>query len=327
MELVRHGLIDNRGLIVVAAGVGVLHEAGFFRVNEELIERGLQDPVLTDVAGLASAMHIVYALLAILAALIAVRFFSVVLALITLHDFTLMRYEDDLRARYGLLTKIALTLRTRRIQAVHQSESPLHRLFGRVSLEVDLAGDSGGEEEYGNSERTKTRWLAPVCRTAAAPALIASALPCFDPAAPTDWQPLAPGARSRIFRRTALLSLLLVAGPGWWFLQWAFVFTFPLALALAWMHAHLYVKHTRWALERDVLLYQSGWLMRRLTILPRDRVQSVAVSMNPFDRRRDMASLFVDNAGGGRSAGVRIRFLPADVAQRIAAGLYASASG
>ena len=158
-------------------------------------------------------MQIMLALLAIISALIAVRILSVVLALITLHDFTLTRHDGDLRARYGLLTKIALTLRTRRIQAVHQTESLLHRLFGRVSLDVDLAGDSGGQAEQRNSERMKTRWLAPVCPTAAAPALIAAALPIFDPAAPPDWQPLAPGARSRIFRRSAWLSLLIVAGP------------------------------------------------------------------------------------------------------------------
>jgi len=94
------------------------------------------------------------------------------------------------------------------------------------------------------------------------------------------------------------------------------------------MHAHLYVKYTRWALERDVLLFQSGWLTRRLTIVPRDRVQSLNVSESPFDRRRHMASLSVDIAGGSAmSAGVHIRYLPADVARRLAAALHATVKG
>lgn len=323
MELVRYGLIDNRGLILVAAGAGLMQQAGFFRVNREVIDQWLHSSALTGVAGLGMATQVMLAMLVIIAALIAVRILSVVLALITLHDFTLTRHDGDLRARYGLLTRIALTLRTRRIQAVHQSESLLHRLFGRVSLDVDLAGDSGGEEEQRNSGRMKTRWLAPVCPTAAAPALIAAALPIFDPAAPPDWQPLAPGARSRIFRRGALLSLLIVAGPSWWYLREAAVFGVPIVVALAWMHAHLYVKYTRWSLERDVLLFRSGWLTRRLTIVPRDRVQTLNVSTSPFDRRRHMASLTVDTAGGSSmSAGVHIRYLPADVARRLAAALY-----
>ncbi len=323
MELVRYGLIDNRGLILVAAGAGVLQQAGFFRVNREVIDHWLQSSPLTGVAGLGMPMQILLGLFTIVSALIAVRILSVVLALVTLHDFTLTRHDGDLRARYGLLTKIALTLRTRRIQAVHQSESLLHRLFGRVSLDVDLAGDSGGEEEQRNSGRMKTRWLAPVCPTAAAPALIASALPIFDPAAPPDWQPLAPGARSRLFRRSTLLSLLIIAGPSWWYLREAAVFGVPIVVALAWMHSHLYVKNTRWALERDVLLFRSGWLTRRLTIVPRDRVQTLNVSTSPFDRRRHMASLSVDTAGGSSmSAGVHIRYLPADVAHGLAAALY-----
>jgi putative membrane protein len=328
MELVRYGLIDNRGLILVAAGAGVLQQAGFFRVNREVIDQWLHSSALTGVAGLGMAMQILLAVFVVISALVAVRILSVVLALITLHDFTLTRHDGDLRARYGLLTRIALTLRTRRIQAVHQSESLLHRLFGRVSLDVDLAGDSGGEGGQRNPERMKTRWLAPVCHPAAAPALIASALPVFDPAAPADWQRLAPGARSRIFRRSALLSLLIVAGPSWWYLRGNAVFLVPILVALAWMHAHLYVKYTRWALERDVLLFQSGWLTRRLTIVPRDRVQSLNVSDSPFDRRRHMASVSVDTAGGSAtSAGVRIRYLPADVARRLAAALYATVKG
>ncbi len=325
MELVRHGLIDNRGMIVVAAGAGLMQQAGVFRVNREFIDQWLHSSAFADVAGLGMAMQILLAVFVIISALIAVRILSVVLALITLHDFTLTRHDGDLRVTHGLLTRIALTLRTRRIQAVYQSESPLHRLFGRVSLDVDLAGDSGGEEAQRNPERMKTRWLAPVCPTAAAPALIAAALPDFDPAAQPDWQLLAPGARSRIFRRSSLLFLLIFVGPAWWYLREAAVFAIPIAVGLAWMHAHLYVKHTRWALQSDVLLFQSGWLTRRLTIVPRDRVQSLNVSTSPFDRRRHMASLTVDTAGGGaRSAGVRIRYLPVDVARRLAAELNAT---
>jgi hypothetical protein len=52
------------------------------------------------------------------------------------------------------------------------------------------------------------------------------------------------------------------------------------------------------------------------------------VSTSPFDRRRHMASLSVDTAGGSpMSAGVHIRYLPADVARGLAASLYATMNG
>jgi putative membrane protein len=325
LELVRHGLVDNRGMILVGTGAGVLHEVGAFRASRNFFDSSLQSFLGVE-GGLATQVLLVF--FVIVSALLVVRLLSVVFALVTLYDFSLTRRDGDLYVRHGLLTKVALTLRTRRIQAVHQSESPLHRWLGRASLEVDLAGDSGGDGQQQNAAAMKTRWLAPICPTPAAPALIATALPVFDPAATPDWQPLAPGARMRLFNRSAFVFVLLVAGPSWWYLREATALVMPVVVALAWVHSHLYVRHTRWALEPDVLMFRSGWMTRRLTIVPRDRVQSLAVTTSPFDRRRRMASLAVDTAGGSaRSASVKIRYLPEEVARRLAAALHEGVSG
>ena len=129
-------------------------------------------------------------------------------------DFTLTRHELDLRARYGLLTRIALTLRTSRIQAVHQTQTLLHRWFRRVSLNVDLTGDRGGAAA--KEGKPKTRWLAPVCRDEEAAMLIAVALPTLDVSTEPQWRSLAPGARGRIFRRTLVLWTLITIAPSIW---------------------------------------------------------------------------------------------------------------
>jgi putative membrane protein len=325
-ELVRHGLIDNRGMILVAAAFGVLHEAGGFVINRELIDRVLQSSPAAGLAALGLMMQIALGALTILAAIVAVRILSVVLAIVTFYDFRLTRVAGDLRARYGLFTRVALTLRTRRIQAVHQNESLLHRWFDRVSLDVDLAGDSGGGEGNGDNSRMKTRWLAPVCPANAAPALIAEALPSLDWSTEPDWQPLAPGARGRIFRKTALWSVLLLTAPAIWYLREGAVIVVLGCIPLAWMHAHLYVKYTRWALAGDAVLFRRGWLNRSLTVVPRDRVQTLSVEATPFDRRSRMASIYIDTAGASAmNAGIKIRYLAADVAERLAAALYRTA--
>lgn len=325
-DLVRYGLIDNRGMILVAAAFGVLHEAGVFVINEQLIDRMLHSSSAAGLAALGLMMQIGLGLLTLLGALLAVRMLSVILAIVTFYDFSLTRAAGDLRARYGLFTRVALTLRTRRIQAVHQNESLVHRWFKRVSLNVDLAGDSGVGDGNGDSSRTKTRWLAPVCPANAAPELIAAALPTLDLSGEPDWQPLAPGARGRIFRKTLLWSVLILSVPAVWYLQTgAFVVVLG-CIPLAWIHAHLYVKHTRWALARDAVLFRCGWLNRRLSIVPRNRVQTLSVEASPFDRRSRMANLYVDTAGASpMSAGIRIRYLAADVAERLAAALYQTA--
>lgn len=325
-ELARYGLIDNRGMILVAAGFGLLHEAGIFSVNKELWEQLVQSSPAAGLAALGLAMQIALGILTVLGAIIAVRVLSVVLALVTFHDFKLTRQDGDLRARYGLLTRIALTLRTRRIQAVHQTESLLHRWLDRVSLNVDLAGDSGDAEERSDNARMKTRWLAPVCAARAAPELIATALPSIDLSVEPIWQPLAHGARGRIFRRGVALSILILTGPALWYLREAAVIVVLGCIPLAWLHAHLYTKHTRWALARDAVMFRSGWLTRRLTIVPRDRVQTLSMDASPFDRRSRMANIYVDTAGASSmSAGIRIRYLATDVAERLATALYRTA--
>lgn len=326
-ELVRHGLIDNRGMILVAAAFGVLHETGAFVLNKELLDRVLESSPAAGLAALGLMMQIALGAFTVLAAIVAVRVLSVILAIVTFYDFKLTRIAGDLRARYGLFTRVALTLRTRRIQAVHQTESLLHRWFKRVSLNVDLAGDGGGGGEGdGNDSRQKTRWLAPVCPAHAAPELIAAALPTLDWSSEPDWQPLAPGARGRIFRKSLLWSVLILTAPAIWYLRAGALFVVLSCIPLAWMHAHLYVKHTRWALARDAVLFRCGWLNRRLTIVPRDRVQTLSVEASPFDRRSRMASIYVDTAGSSSmSAGIRIRYLGTEVAERLASALYRTA--
>ncbi|MBM0107206.1 PH domain-containing protein [Steroidobacter sp. S1-65] len=325
-ELVRHGLIDNRGMILIAAAFGVLHETGIFVLDPQLLERLLESPSAAGLAALGLMMQIALGALTILAVVLAVRMLSVILAIVTLYDFKLTRVAGDLRARYGLFTRVALTLRTRRIQAVHQTESLLHRWFKRVSLSVDLAGDGGGGEGDNDSSRMRTRWLAPVCPAVSAPELIAAALPSLDWSHQPDWQPLAAGARGRIFRKTLAWSVLILTLPAIWYLREGAAFVVVSCVPLAWMHAHLYVKHTRWALAPDAVLFRSGWLKRRLAIVPRDRVQTLAVEASPFDRRSRMASIYVDTAGASSmAAGIRIRYLGAETAEQLASALYRTA--
>jgi putative membrane protein len=324
-ELIRYGLIDNRGMIVVAAGLGLLHETGLLTLDKGWFESLLQSSSAAGLVALGWVMQIALGALAVVSAIVAVRILSVVLALVTFHDFRLTRQNGDLRARYGLFTRIALTLRTRRIQAVHQTESLLHRWLDRVTLNVDLAGDSGGGDQP-DTNKSRARWLAPVCLASAAPALIAAALPSIDLTDEPDWQPLAPRARGRIFRRSAVVAVLILTGPAIWYLREGAIVVVLSCIPLAWMHAHLYTKHTRWALAKDAVMFRSGWLTRRLTIVPRDRVQALSIDASPFDRRSQMANIYVDTAGGSAMrGGIRIRYLAADVAEGLATALYRTA--
>jgi putative membrane protein len=262
--------------------------------------------------------------------LVVTRLLSIGWAVVTLYDFTLTRQASDLRVSYGLLTRVALTLRLPRIQSVRQTQTLLHRLFDRVALTVDSAGDGvNSEHQEGRQAAPRLRWLAPICTPDTAAAIIHMALPMIDATADPDWRPLAPGARARIFRKTLLATAAILGVPTVALLSWA---SLPMAMSLlmlsllvplAWWRAVTYTKQTRWALTRDALMFRSGWLTRHLHIVPRNRVQAVEIRVSPFDRRQRMGTLIVDTAGAGATPGpVRIPYLESATVARLAQALY-----
>ena len=85
------------------------------------------------------------------------------------------------------------------------------------------------------------------------------------------------------------------------------------------------MKHTGWALHDEFFALKRGWLTRKLSVTPRNRIQSVRLSESPFDRRQRMASIEVDNAGAAAvSHRLVLRYLPKDEAERLADALYRS---
>ncbi len=326
-EIVRFGLIDNRGMVVVAGLFGLLYEAGFMAAWIDTIEERFAPVQMDALIARGLLLQAVLALGSLIAALIVVRLFSVALALVTLYDFKLTQIATDFRVRYGLLTRVSLTLRLARIQAVHQTETVLHRLFGRVCLRVDLAGGGGTAEQGGESDGQRTRWLAPLVRLEQSVDLTARALPDTDVRTHPQWQPLAEGARRRIFAKSVAWWLI---GSG--ILALVFRAYSPLLILLVgaplsiW-YASMYVRYTRWALQPDALIFRSGWLTRKSVIVPRNRVQAALVEESPFDRRHRMACVAVDTAGAGsRSDTIRIPYLDRDIAVALSRSLYLSSS-
>jgi putative membrane protein len=303
-ELVRFGLIDNRGMIIVAALLGVLAQGGFFENMEEWAGPLLGRLPWEDLAGSSLMVQLLLGTATAIVLIAATRVLSIVLAFTFLFGFILTRSADDLHTRYGLLTRVSRTLRQPRIQAVHQTATLLHRPFKRVSLRVDLAGGataSAGAEQQGGRNPWRDLWLAPLCPRDDAEKLIRVALPQLRLTG-LHWQTLAPRARWRIFRLLSLTWLVAASVPTVWFTgAWAAAIL-PAVLPLFWLHAELYVKHTGWALHEDFFVLKRGWLTRKLAVARRDRIQSVHLRESPFDRRYRMARLNVDNAGATASS-------------------------
>jgi putative membrane protein len=142
------------------------------------------------------------------------------------------------------------------------------------------------------------------------------------------WHTLAPRARWRIFRVLSLSWLVAAAVPSVWFAGWWATAILAAPLPLFWLHAHLYAKHTGWALDADFFLLKRGWLTRKLAVVRRDRIQSVQLRESPFDRRYRMTRLDVDNAGATASSHrIAVSYLDRRDAKQLARALYRPAAG
>jgi len=321
-ELLLNGLLENRGMVIVAAAYGLLWEAGLFRSFWEQLTSGayapglLRDTVATIATGnLPSLGRIVILLVGVGGLLLLVRVLSMIWSFLRLHEFRLTRVGEDVRTEYGLLTRVTTTIPLKRIQSLTVRESPLQRLVGRMSVRVETAGGHGSPHD--GQQKQQRESLAPIVRRTAVPALVREVLPGFD-IDRFEWQRLHPRAFRRAVKPALLLSVITAVPFVFWF-GWAGLFvlliTVPCLVALAWAH----VRYTQWAATEDALALRGGLLWRQVTIVPAAKIQVVGRIESPFDRRANMAGVRVDTAG---SASPTHRISIPYLARETAAALY-----
>ncbi|HAI58864.1 MAG TPA: hypothetical protein DCM32_03195 [Xanthomonadaceae bacterium] len=317
-ELVRLGLISNRGMLVVVAGFAYLSQAG------DTVMRGFSNGVLRvgrDGIAMAEAWHlgpVAYAALGLallLGLLAAVRVLSVALAILTFHDFKLHAGEHELRVERGLLSRIRAHLPKRRIQAYALRESLLHRWFKRQSLRVDRAAMEVQDESQ------SLRDLVPVATPEAMDGMLGQLLPSGGwPLG--QWRPLHPRAWWRQFAPLAFWVLLgtavLVAFeglPGLWGLG---------LLPLVYLRARLWARYSAWSLEGGVVAFRQGWLDRHWRFAEARKLQALQITQSPFDRNNGMATLHLDTAGASPyEPALHIPYLAVADAEALAAHLRA----
>ena len=326
-EVLLYGLVESRGAVVLAGGLGVLWELGLF---ERFFERAATGAggggVLRQLvrsafshAGGPTLAAVAQTIAAFVGLILVLRVLSMAWAFVRLYGFTLRRAGDDLRFEYGLLTRVSGTVPQRRIQTLTVSGSPLHRLFRRASVHVDTAGGDGGE-----AQRTRREPIAPLVRERDVGGILAVLLPEVNLSA-VAWQPCDPRAVRRVRFRGAVMSgivcLPLALAPR----VWAIAVIAVLA-AWTWFYAGKYVAALGWSLERDAVVYRRGWLWPQVTIARFAKVQAVTRKESPFDRRTGMAAVAVDTAGADGNRRIDIPFLPAATATWLAGALGAAAA-
>ncbi|MDH5821929.1 PH domain-containing protein [Luteimonas sp. RD2P54] len=311
-EVVRLGLVSNRGMVIVAGAFALSWQVLPDRVASDVFaDLGRRAAGYADSIGadwLARGLGIAAL---VLVALLLVRLLSVALALVQYHDFRLEQHGRRLTAGRGLLTRRRNSVPRRRIQAWTLQETLLHRLLGRRSLRIDTAVVEQGNEERGLAE------LAPIATPQACDALVEHLLPqaAWPPPA---WQPLHPRAWIRLALGGCFVALLLVAAIGWRFGAWGLLglLWIPWAAFVARQHA----RRAGYALDDQLVAVREGWWSRHWRFAELDKLQALQLRQSPLDRWFGMASLWLDSAGTGALAPpLRMRYLPEDEARALLA--------
>jgi putative membrane protein len=288
------------GLVVTALTapqIGVLLPlvGGLAAAGDDLFfgQRGerLVDRLPTDAGGIALLIAAVAGLAFLLSFLGAIVAFG---------GFVLVRDGDRLRIRRGILQRRAASIPLGRVHAVDVVEGALRRPFGLAALRVETAG-------Y-RSEPAAAQTLVPLLRTSD----VRDVLREFVPGLAVEPSPLRrPPARAR--RRYVTLPLLAGALAGAaatviWPPVWPVL---PGLALLGGIDGLLRWRAAGWRVDGSRIVIRQRVLARRTLLARVDRLQELALSVSPFQRRAHLAS-FQLAVGSGRRG--RVRHLDRDVA-------------
>lgn len=201
--------------------------------------------------------------------------------------FLLERTAKGFRRRRGLLTRTDVVMPVHRVQAVRIGTGLIRSRLGWHGLSfVSLAQDSGSSNHvvapFGQMEE-----LRPIISEAG-----------FEP--PSEdlaWQRGAANARidAAIFS-TVLLAPVTIAAIAM-DRPWLALLPVAAAMVLAVRQAYLW-RFERHALSPSQLFIGSGWLVPKLSIASRVKLQSVEISQHFVGRRRGYVTLHLGLAGG-----------------------------
>ena len=301
-ELLMHGALNGRAFALLLAGIGVLFSALSPWIEEtELLTGAIEwfsDRGLDGVAWLLVALP---ALVLVSALLVVI---SAVAALVLYWRFTLTADGERYVFRQGLVETQERSLRASKLQALTTVETAVGRLFGRCHLLVHKASSTSDSDD----EQDDGTIVVPALSRGAAESLVRR----LDAAAAPrpHLHPIDPAYRRFWLQRllasvvAGLLAALIGVIATLESLASVVILLVALAAVIAVVTTVLVTLAARnwgWALEGTVLFIRSGVLGRNHAVFYLDRVQHLAVTRSPYQRRHGLATVALVLADGERS--------------------------
>lgn len=307
-DIVRLGLISNRGMIVVGGAFAALAQFSPDLISDLLEKWGRA--MFGVFEGFFSGFghgHVASAALVLIVGFVLVlRLFSIGIALLNYAGFRLEEHGRRLTLERGLLTRLRTSTPRRRIQSWILHEGMLHRWFGRRTLEVSTAVLENGSRHH---HPRSLRELAPVATPERCDALIRHLAPQMQ-WPPAEWKPLHRLAFWRLFLPHLLLACAIGAIAWWRLGKLGLIFValwVPWIAYIAWQNA----RHAGYAADDRLVAVRGGWWTREWRFAEIGKLHAIRWGQTPVDRMLGMARLLLDTAGGNAmEKPLQLRFLP-----------------
>lgn len=225
-------------------------------------------------------------------------------ALLRHTGFRLTRTREGIELASGWLTRRALHVPLRRIQAACVEETTIRRALGYASVRIETAATGlPGEERPGEGfipmllSEDLPHVLDALLRGPGSSGTTTTPMPAIPAIRHPDPVLAAPPLRA-IVRAALPVRLALVAGTtaGMLGQAWPLVVLAPVAV-LGWLDG----RAQGWSLDvgrgPDMLVIRKGWLTRRTWYVPVARLQSVHLVEGPLQRRLGLATVHAWSAG------------------------------
>ena len=315
-DLIRLGLISNRGQVLVAAGLGAVFEFGQF---ENLTLAPFFERLFENKDGLMANFDLFRVFLGAIAVFTLVAAvligLSIAWTIVRFHGFTLSRVGDGFRISCGLFTRRTATIPAGRIQYISIRQTAIARFLKQVNIQIETAGGSGGKGE--DSQTFSSRWFLPVLPGKRLQDVLTKVLPGLD-LPQGQWNSLPAKAIRRTTKRAIRNWLLIsiVIGIALW--PWGFIAVVILPPIGVYISRRAHAKMA-YAITPETVLFRSGLLTHTTSAAKIEKIQAVSLRESPFDRRWAMATILVDTAGSGIiSHRIRIPYLDRADANKLA---------
>ncbi|MBS4197242.1 PH domain-containing protein [Lederbergia citri] len=267
-------------------GVVVLAILGFGSQFDELIPF---DKIFKEMEHVAKAGYTIIAILVAIGLFLA-WLASVLLAYLKYNDFTLEKVGDDLVITRGLLEKRTTTIPIKRVQAVTITESLMRQPFGYAGVSVEYAGGSILDE---NTEGL----IIPVVKKKKIASLLQETLSdyTFD----IEFNRAPNRAKRRFFFIKMFAAAILTALLSIWL--WPYSLISILLVVGALILGLLQFKSAGWNLTDNQLALRYRGIDQITTYMRKNRMQSLNMSVNWFQKRADLATIETSVMSGGNA--------------------------